>query len=104
MHARIARYSFTGSSEDIARKVEEGMLPILQSSPGFKAYSVIETDDEILSFSAWETEDAAEAANTAIASWVSDTIPDRVQLKEKLIGEIKISTALGVGTKAGITA
>ena len=104
MHTRIARYSFTGSADDLARQVEEGMLPILQSSPGFKAYSVIEAGDEILSFSAWETEDAAEAANAAIASWVADTIPDRVQLKEKLIGEIKISTALRVSTKAGITA
>jgi hypothetical protein len=104
MHARIARYSFTGSVVDIAQKVEEGIVPILKSSPGFKAYSVVEAGDEILSFSAWETEDAAEAANAAIASWVADTIPGQVELKEKLIGEIHIATALGVSTKAGITA
>jgi hypothetical protein len=104
MHARIARYSFTGSAEELSRKAEEGMLPILQSAPGFKAYTVIQTDDEIIAFSGWETAEAAEAANATIASWVADNVSDRVQLKEIHIGEILISTALGVSTKAGITA
>jgi hypothetical protein len=104
MHARIARYSFTGSPEDIARRVEDGMLPILQSTSGFKEYAVIEAGDEIISFSAWESAEAADAANAKIASWVADTIPDDVELKEKQIGEIFISTALGVSTKAGVSA
>ena len=103
MHARIARYSFTGSAEELSRTVEEGMLPILQAAPGFKAYTVIEAGDEIISLSDWETAEAAETANATIASWVADTLPDQVTLKEKQIGEILISTALGVSTKAGIT-
>ena len=103
MHARIARYSFTGSAQELSRTVEEGMLPILQAAPGFKAYTVIEAGDEIISLSDWETAEAAETANATIASWVADTLPDQVTLKEKQIGEILISTALGVSTKAGIT-
>ncbi|HSJ93184.1 MAG TPA: hypothetical protein VK896_04035 [Gaiellaceae bacterium] len=101
MHGRFARSSFTGSAEELARQVEEGMLPILQSSPGFKAYSVAEASGDIYSFSAWES---AEAADAAIASWVTETIPGRVQLKQRAIGEIHIATALGVSTKAGISA
>ena len=104
MHARIARYSFTGSVDDIAQKVEESMLPILQSQPGFKAYTVIESGDEVISLSAWESIEAAEAANASIASWVADNLADRVQLKEARFGEISISTALGVSAKAGATA
>jgi hypothetical protein len=104
MHSRIARYSFTGSAEELSRKAEAGMLPILQSAPGFKAYTLIQTDDEIIALSGWDSAEAAEAANATIASWVADNVSDRVQLKEILIGEILISTALGVSTKAGITA
>ena len=104
MHARIARYTFTGDAQELARKAEDGMLPIFQSQPGFKAYSLFESDDEIISLSAWESADAADAANEVSASWVADNLADRVQLKEARIGEILLSTPLGVGTKAGITA
>jgi hypothetical protein len=104
MHARIARYAFTGSAEDISRKAEEGALPMLQSSPGFKAYTIIESGDEMISLSAWDSAEAAEAANAKIASWVADNLGDRVQLKDARIGEIQVSTALGVSTKAGVSA
>ena len=70
MHARIAKYSFSGDGMEIARRAEEGMLPIFQATPGFKAYTIIETGDEVFSFSAWESADAAEAGNAAAAEWV----------------------------------
>jgi heme-degrading monooxygenase HmoA len=104
MHARFARYAFEGEAQKIARRAEEGMLPIFQSQPGFKAYSIFESDGEIFSFSAWESADAAEAANAAAARWVAENLADKVQLKEARIGEIHLSTALGVGQKAGVSA
>ena len=104
MHARIARYTFTGDAQDIARRAEEGMLPIFQSQSGFKSYSLIETNGEILSVSAWESPEAAEAANTAAAQWVAENLADRIQLKESNIGEIHLATALGVGTTTGARA
>ena len=104
MHGRMARYTYSGDAHELARIVEEGMLPILQGISGFKAYSVVANDDILLSFSAWESEEAAEAANKAIASWVGENIADKVQLTETQIGEILIGTAIGVTTKAGITA
>ncbi len=103
MHARIARYSYTGDATELARKAEDGILPILQSKPGFKAYSVTDTGGEIISFSAWESAEAAEAANASIAEWVAENMTG-VELKEKHIGEILIGTALGISTKAGATA
>jgi heme-degrading monooxygenase HmoA len=100
MHARIARYTFSGDAEDLARQAEEGMLPIFQAQPGFKAYSIIESDDEIFSFSAWESAEAAGAANKVSASWVAENLADKIELKEARIGEILLSTPLGVSTKA----
>jgi hypothetical protein len=101
MHGRIARYSYTGDAQEIGRRAEEGILPIFQSQPGFKAYSVADAGGDIISFSAWDSAEAAEAANAVAADWVAENLADEIQLKESLIGEIIFSTALGVSTLAG---
>jgi hypothetical protein len=104
MHARIARYTFSGNAQDIAQKAEEGLLPIFQSQPGFKSYSVVESDGEIFSFSAWGSAEQAEAANIAAADWVAENLSSDIQLTESRFGDILISTTLGVSTTAGARA
>jgi hypothetical protein len=101
MHARMARYSFSGDPLEIARKAEDGMLPIFTSSRGFRAYSIFQFDDEIVSISAWETKEDADEANRIAGEWVTENLADRVQLQEMRIGEIHLATAIGVGTRAG---
>jgi heme-degrading monooxygenase HmoA len=100
----MARYTFSGDAQELAQRAEEGLLPIFEAQPGFKAYSVILSDGEIMSFSAWDSAEQAEAANAAAADWVAENMTDDIDLKETRIGEIVISTALGVTTKAGATA
>ena len=104
MHGRIARYTLSGSAQELARKAEEGLLPIFQSQPGFKGYSVVESDGEIFSFSAWGSAEQAEAANIAAADWVAENMTGDIQLMESRIGEILVSTTLGVSTTAGARA
>jgi len=104
MHGRVARYTYTGDAHEIARKAEEGMLPIFQTQSGFKAYSVFEGDGELISFSAWDSAESAEAANDAAASWVAENLADRVQLIDARTGEILFGTALGVSTLAATRA
>jgi hypothetical protein len=101
MHARFARYTFTGDAQEIARKAEEGALPIFKSLPGFKAYSIAESDGEIFSFSVWETAEQAEAANIAVADWVAENLAGDVELTESRFGEILVSTTLGVSAISG---
>ena len=101
MHARIARYTFSGNAQEIAQKAEEGILPIFKSMPGFKAYLVIDSEGEIFSFSGWETAEQADQANIAIADWVAENLAGEIQLIESRFGEILISTLLGIGTTAG---
>jgi hypothetical protein len=100
----MARYTYSGDAQELARTAEEGMLPIFQSQPGFKAYSLVESDGEILSYSAWDSAEAAEGASTAAASWIAENMAGRIELKEARLGEILFSTTLGVSTKAGATA
>ena len=101
MHGRFARYSYSGDANELARIAEEGMLPIFQAQPGFKSNSLAESDGEVISFSAWDSAEAAEAANATAATWIAENIADRIELKEARIGEIMLATALGVSTKAG---
>ncbi len=105
MHGRMAKYTVSsGDVHELARTAEDGMLPIFKSQPGFKAYSLMESGNEIISFSAWESAEDAEAANKAAASWIAENLAGQIALEEAGIGEILFSTTLGVSTKAGATA
>jgi hypothetical protein len=104
MHARIAKYTYTGDVHEMARTAEEGLLPIFQAQPGFKAYSVVDIGGKIMSFSAWESAEAAEAANAAAAGWVAENLSDALEVQATHIGEILFSTTLGVSTLAGTRA
>jgi hypothetical protein len=101
MHGRFARYEVTGDVHEIAREAEDGMLPIFRAQPGFKAYSLVTSEGEVMSFSAWESAEAADGASAAAADWIAKNMADRIELKEVRIGEILLSTALGVSAKAG---
>jgi heme-degrading monooxygenase HmoA len=96
MHVRMARMSFTGDVQELAERAEAGMLPIFQAADGFKAYSVAVADDEVWSLSVWETADAAEAANDIAAGWVAANLSDQITVTETHVGELLISTTLGV--------
>jgi heme-degrading monooxygenase HmoA len=104
MHGRFARYTFSGDAQKLARNAEEGLLPIFQSQPGFKAYSVATSGNEIISYSAWDSQSDAEAASEAAASWVAENMGDDLTLIENRTGEILFSTTLGVSATAGATA
>jgi len=103
MHGRMAIYTISGDARELARSAEEGMLPIFRAQTGFKSYSLVASGDELLSFSAWESEEDAEAANEVAASWIAENMADKIELKETKTGEILLGTAIGVSTKAGLS-
>ncbi len=102
MYGRMARYTYSGDAQELAQRAQEGMLPVFQAQPGFKAYSLIASGDEVISFSAWESSEQADAANTAATAWITENMPGEIQLKEAQTGDILLSTTLGV--TPGVTA
>ena len=72
------------------------MLPILESQDGFRAYSIAGTENEIFSFSVWDTPEQADAANEAAAGWVADNLADHLTLVEAAFAELLLSTTLNV--------
>jgi hypothetical protein len=96
MHARIASYRLSGDAHELARKAEEGLLPIYRAQPGFVALNVVANEDTLTSASAWESMEQAEAATPVVADWVAENIGSDIELIDVRYGEILIATALGV--------
>lgn len=88
----------------MARRAEEGMLPVFQSQPGFKAYTLVESDGEVISISSWDSSASADSASSLAAEWIAENMSGEITLEEVRVGEILFSTILGVSTKAGSTA
>ncbi len=104
MQARMATYDFSGDDANaLARKAEEGILPILKAQPGFKAYSVAIGDGQVSSLSVWDTRAEAETGSEVVASWVAENMAGEIDLIEVRYGEIMLSTTLGVSTLAAAT-
>jgi heme-degrading monooxygenase HmoA len=104
MQARMATYGLNGDGQDLARRAEEGILPILKSQPGFKAYSVAIGDGEVLSLSVWDTRADAEAGSEVVAAWVAENMAGELDVISVRYSEIMFSTTLGVSTRAGAPA
>ena len=96
MHVRMARYTTDGDVHELITRAEEGLLPLFESSPGFRAYSIAVSGNEIFSFSVWDGAEEAEAANEAAAGWVVENMADDITIVETNIGELLLSTTLGV--------
>jgi heme-degrading monooxygenase HmoA len=101
MHARLAKYGYTGDPHEIARRAEAELLPQYEQMPGFKAFSASVTDDELFSLTVWETADQAEAANATAAGWVSAS-GFELAPRELHIAEVMLSTTLGVHAPAAV--
>ena len=69
MVARIATYTFTGDAQELGKRAEAGILPILKAQPGFKSYTVAIGEGKVFSSSGWDSRDEAERGNAAVAAW-----------------------------------
>ncbi len=104
MHARMATYRFSGDAHDLAQRAEQGMLPVFQAQPGFRAYSLAVDGGEILSLSVWDSRPEAEAGSAAAAEWVRENMPGQIELTDTRYAEVLLSTSLGLSAAVGARA
>jgi heme-degrading monooxygenase HmoA len=76
MYTAIRRgKSNPGSMNELARRLQDGFVPILRNQPGFIAYYFVNLgNDEAMSISVFETKDAAEKSNQLSADWNKQNI------------------------------
>ena len=98
MVARIATYSFTGDAQELGKRAEAGILPILKAQPGFKSYAVAIGEGKVFSSSAWDSRAEAESGSAKVASWVAENMTEISLDGDVHYAEVAFSTSLGVTT------
>jgi hypothetical protein len=81
MYVVIRRYAAGAKAEEVARRVGEGLVPVLRDLPGFRAYyAFVGEDGRPVSVSIVTNRSAALAANERAREWVvanmADLVPD----------------------------
>lgn len=96
MIARIATYSYTGDAQDLGRRAEAGILPILEAQAGFRSYAVALSEDKVFSSSAWDSRAEAETGSAAVAEWVAENTTEISLIRSVEYATVAFSTALAV--------
>lgn len=90
MFLTLRRYPNAGSrAEEIARRVQDGLVPILKGTSGFKGYCALRSeDDAAVSVSLFESRDAALEANARARQFVQSSLKDLLpNAPEVFVGE-----------------
>ncbi len=80
MYASIRRYRTSpGGAAELARRVNQGFVPIISTAPGFVAYYVVDAgNDVVASVSVFQDQAGAEESNRMAADWVKENIASLV--------------------------
>ena len=95
MFVVIRKYAAGAGADEVARRVGEGLVPVLRDLPGFRAYyAFVDEDQRPVSVSIVATHADAVLANRRVRDWVSanmaDLIPDP---PEVTMGEMLVDAA-----------
>jgi hypothetical protein len=93
MYGSIRRYRIrSGNFNEIVNRVKEGLVPLLEKTPGFVGYYVINTNDsKATSFTICENQAAVDAANHVALDWVKRTLGNQLSDPEVLAGDLPIA-------------
>jgi hypothetical protein len=86
---RLAR----GSAEEVARRVREGFVPLLQELPGFRAYYLLEGGpDALISIRMFDSANEALASKEIAANWMRNNVLEFVKgMPEVMAGNVLIA-------------
>ena len=93
MVATIRRYQGKpGNTEEVIRRVQHGLIPMLTIQRGFVSYYAIDAGNDVaISVSIYADRPAADAANQSTASWVKQNLGDLVGPADLTVGEVRVS-------------
>ncbi len=91
-YTRLSTYDLTkGTFPELTGIAEQGILPLFTREPGFVNYGLVDAGDhKVVSISIWETREQAQKSATMAATWVKQSIADRVRLLTTHIGDLAL--------------
>ena len=95
MFVVIRTYAAGARADDVARRVGEGLVPILKQQPGFRAYYAFVGDDgRPVSVSVVDSRAAAMAANERTREWVAANVADLIPHPPEIVmGDMLVDAA-----------
>jgi hypothetical protein len=110
MVARMATYRFTVDPHDLAKKAEEGLLPIFMKQPGFRDYSLFADMSEVqrepptgaprerqfIAITLWDSLDEATEGVAAARAWVDENMSDELEWTDTAFVDVLLSTSFGL--------
>jgi heme-degrading monooxygenase HmoA len=97
MFTSIRKYTVKrGSAQELARRVQEGFVPLIRQMRGFKGYYLLDGGPDVLiTISMFDSADEAFASNEKAADWVRNNVLEftkgmpEVMIGNALIAEVK---------------
>ncbi len=91
-YTRLSTYDLTkGNFDELTGIAEKGILPMFAKEPGFVNFGLVDAGNhKVVSISIWETREEAQKSANMAATWVKDTIADRVRLVSTSIGDLAL--------------
>jgi heme-degrading monooxygenase HmoA len=94
MFTSIRKYSVRrGSAEELARRVQEGFVPLIRQMPGFRSYYLLDGGPDVLiTISTFDSVDEAVASNEISADWVRNNVLEFTKgMPEVMVGSTLIA-------------
>ncbi len=93
MFAAVRRYHVKpGRIAEVARRVEQGLVPLLLGQRGFISYHAIDAgSNEALAIGIYQDRRAAEAANETATAWVEENLAELLGPAETTVGRVIVS-------------
>jgi hypothetical protein len=97
MFTSIRKYQVRrGAVEELARRVQDGFVPLMRQTPGFRGYYLLDGGPDVLiTISMFDSADEAFASNESAANWVRNHVLEftkgmpEVMVGNALIEEVK---------------
>jgi hypothetical protein len=93
MHASVRIYRHLRDFDEVARRVETGLVPLLKAIPGFRGYYALRCGDDVgISIGLFATAQGAQASNEKGAAWARENLAEISdgQPPEMLTGEVLV--------------
>ncbi len=93
MYAVIRKFNKMRSIEEVARRAEAGLGPILRQSPGFRGYYVINGGNDVgVSITLFDRQDAVREAHQRAMAWIKENLSDSYEGEpEVTMGEVVVN-------------